>query len=178
MASYVALLRAVNVGGVKVEMAALRRALEGLGYGAVRTYVQSGNVVFEADGGEPAPHAAAIEELLGREFGVRGRVLVLTAERLAAIAAADPFTGADEKLRHVTFLFDPVEEVVWTTLRLPAADGEQAAFSGKAIYLYLPHGYGRSKLNNAYFERVLAATATTRNRRTVAALVELAGAPV
>jgi len=60
VASYVALLRAVNVGGVKVEMAALRRALEGLGYGAVRTYVQSGNVVFEADGGEPAPHAAAI----------------------------------------------------------------------------------------------------------------------
>jgi uncharacterized protein (DUF1697 family) len=96
---------------------------------------------------------------------------------MAEIAAANPFleTGADERSLHATFLFAPVLEADFATLTLPAQGNEQAGLdaSGRVVYLYLPHGYGRSKLSNAYFERALKTPATTRNWRTVVALTEL-----
>jgi uncharacterized protein (DUF1697 family) len=185
MAVFVALLRAVNVGGAKVEMAALRRGLAGLGFEGVQTYVQSGNVVFGAARDEPREHADAIEDLITREFGLDAKVLVLTVAQMAGVAAANPFrgTGADQKALHVTFLFAPADEAAFAALKLPAQDGEQAALagaqaalSGQAVYLHLPHGYGRTKLSNAYFERALRTPATTRNWRTVTTLVELSSA--
>ena len=121
--SYVALLRAVNVGGAKVPMADLRALLEGLGLTHVRTYLQSGNAVFDAgDGSEPAAVlATAIEVRIERDLGPRVGVLVLPGETMADIAAANPFLaesddedgaeggarGVDEKILHATLLFGP-----------------------------------------------------------------------
>ena len=175
MATYVALLRAVNVAGRKVGMAELREGMAQSGLHGVRTYVQSGNVVFEAESGEPGEHAAAIERLIAHDFGLESRVLVLTSQGLAQIAAANPFlaTGADERSLHATFLFTPVAQTDFEVLRPPAQDGEEAALVGPVVYLHLPHGYGRSKLGNAYFERALRTPATTRNWRTVIALTGL-----
>jgi len=176
MTTFVALLRAVNVSGQKkISMAELRRALGGLGLTGVETYLQSGNVVFDAQGDDPAEHAAAIHGLIEREFGHDVRVLVLTAAELAQVATGNPFLadGADEKYLHVTFLDVPMPEAAFGGLDLPAQPGERAARAGSVIYLYLPHGYGRTKLNNAYFERALGTPATTRNWRTVLALVEM-----
>jgi uncharacterized protein (DUF1697 family) len=176
MAIFVALLRAVNVGGRSVGMADLRQGLEGLGYGRVRTYVQSGNIVFEAEDADPREHAAAIEGVIARDFGLESKVLVLTASEMSAIAAANPLItpGADEKRLHVTFLFAPADAAAFAALPLPARDGEQASLLGRVVYLHLPHGYGRSKLNNAYFERAFKTPATTRNWRTVTTLAGLA----
>lgn len=176
MTTFVALLRAVNVSGQnKIPMAELRRALGGLGLTGVETYMQSGNVVFDAQGDDPAEHAAAIHGLIEREFGHDVRVLVLTAAELAQVAAGNPFLAdrADEKFLHATFLDVPVPEAAFAGLDLPAQEGERAERAGAVIYLYLPHGYGRTKLNNAYFERALGTPATTRNWRTVLALVEV-----
>lgn len=183
MTAFVALLRAVNVSAQnRIPMAELRRVLGGMGPTGVETYVQSGNVVFDARGDDPAAQAAAIHGLIEREFGHDVRVLVLTAAQLAQVAAANPFlaTDADEKLLHATFLERPVAEAAFGGLSLPAQPGEQAvlaagdaAFAGRVVYLHLPHGYGRTKLNNAYFERALGTPATTRNWRTVLALVAL-----
>jgi uncharacterized protein (DUF1697 family) len=174
----VALLRAVNVGGRTVSMAQLRPGLEKIGLYRVRTYVQSGNVVFETEGGDPLDLAATIEGLIAREFGLETKVLVLTSARLTEIVAANPFleTGADGKHLHATFLFAPVSETDFLTLRLPAKGGEQAGLdpSGTVVYLHLPYGYGRSKLGNAYFERALSTPATTRNWRTVLTLADMA----
>jgi uncharacterized protein (DUF1697 family) len=129
MTTYVALLRAVNVGGhASLAMAGLRDSLTGLGYANARTYLQSGNAVFDA-----ASEAA----------------------------------------------YSAVYEAAFSKLTLPAAEGERAAFVGTpalatpVVYMYLPHGYGRTKLNNLYFERSLGAAATTRSWRTVRALVDL-----
>jgi len=193
---FVALLRAVNVGGKnRIPMAELRDSLEAAGYAGVRTYVQSGNVVFgpAAGGtaGEPAEHAAALHDLIEREFGCDVGVLVFTAEKLAQLAAANPFLAGGraaggetaspgQKSLHVTFLERPVEQASFGGLSLPAEPGEAAVLvagesdlAGRGIYLQLPHGYGRTRLNNAYFERALKTAATTRNWRTVLALVDM-----
>ncbi len=197
METFVALLRGVNVGGRTLPMADLRRCLEGLGFANVRTYLQSGNAVFDADA-SATEIAARIGVRIERDLGMRVGVLVLTAGDLAAIAGANSFVGeagVDEQYLHATLLFTEAGEAdfgeastaayseVWRStfdkLDLPAVEGEQARFTGApplatpVVYLSLPHGYGRSKLTNAYFERTLGATATTRNWRTIRALTEL-----
>lgn len=203
MSRFVALLRAVNVGGVQLPMAELRRVMSDLGFRRVDTYVQSGNVLFAADGGETPEraqaHAQAIELRIERDLGPRVGALVLTADELARVVAGNPFAAeadAEEKELHVTFLF-PVENdfgetdeaaageafaAAFAALELPAAEGERAAFGGApvprpVVYLCLPNGYGRTKLNNAFFERRLGTAATTRNWRTVTALAAMAAEP-
>ena len=199
--SFIALLRAVNVGGTKLPMADLRALLEGLGLANVRTYLQSGNAVFDAgDNTEPASAlATAIEMRIERDLGPRVGVLVLPGESIADVAAANPFLdgGSDTGILHATFLFGPhgeadfgeasdaaycaVYKAAFSKLALPADEGEEAAFVGApplaapVIYLKLPHGYGRTKLNNGWFERKLGTAATTRNWRTVQALAAMAG---
>jgi uncharacterized protein (DUF1697 family) len=175
MTTFVALLRAVNVSGQnKVPMAELRATMAAADYGDVQTYLQSGNVVFEAPGDDATLQAAAVRDLIEQAFGLDVRVLVLTATELARVAAAAPFS-ADEKSLHATFLEEPVPEAAFGGLALPARPGEQAkiAAGGRVIYLHLPHGYGRTKLNNGYFEHHLGTAATTRNWRTVLALAEM-----
>lgn len=202
MTTYIALLRAVNVGGhAPLPMAELRHSLEGLGLRNVRTYLQSGNAVFDADEAPPLEHAAAIEVRVERDIGPRVGVRVLSAEEMARVAAANPFAdgaGVDEKWLHVTFVFSAASEgdfgpateeafgavykAAFDKLTMPAAEGERAALVGSptlptpVVYLRLPHGYGRTKLNNGYFERSLGAAATTRNWRTVRALEEMSTA--
>ncbi len=206
MTVYVALLRAVNVGGRTLPMAGVRRSLESLGLRCVRTYRQSGNVVFEADDAlthedavtAAARLAAAIEVRIERDLGPRVAVLVLPGHEVAAVLAANPFLsepGGDEGSLHATFLitaaaeddfgeataaaFSAVYEAAFLGLQLPAAEGERAVFVGSpplatpVVYLRLPHGHGRSKLTNAFFERKLGTGATTRNWRTVMALAAL-----
>mgnify|MGYP001072336537 CR=1 FL=1 len=196
---YVALLRAVNVGGVKLQMAELRVLLEGLGLRNVRTYLQSGNAVFDAaDGEPPSALATAIALRIQRDIGPRIGVLVLTGDAMNDIVTANPFLaegGSDEGL-HVTFLFgvedsgdfgeaseaaySAVYEAAFRRLELPAREGEAAMLVGApplaapVVYLKLPHGYGTSKLTNGWFERKLGAAATTRNWRTVTALAGMA----
>ena len=174
--TFVALLRAVNVSGRnRVPMAELRARLEAAGFAGVQTYVQSGNVVFKAASDDPAEHAATIRGLIEREFGGDVGVQVLTATELAQVAAANPFavSGSDEKALHVTFLEGPAPVAAFGGLDLPAQPGERAELGGRVVYLYLPHGYGRTKLNNAYLERALKTSATTRNWRTVLTLAQM-----
>jgi uncharacterized protein (DUF1697 family) len=203
---FVALLRAVNVGGTKLPMADLRALLEGLGLANVRTYLQSGNAVFDGRDDEPAQAiATAIEVRIERDLGPRVGVLVLPGESMADVAAANPFLGGadgatavapDEGILHATFLFgsggdadfgeaseaaySAVYEAAFRRLEVPVEEGEEAAFVGApplaapVVYLKLPHGYGRTTLNNGWFERKLGTAATTRNWRTVLALSELA----
>ena len=105
-----ALLRGVNVGGHRrLAMADLAAAVEGLGHRDVVTYLQSGNVVF-TPGSRAAPGsvAARIEEALAAGPGLDARVFVRTASELASVLAANPFTDADPRTLHVTFLGDDV----------------------------------------------------------------------
>lgn len=177
-ATYVALLRGINVSGKNpIAMAELRASCAALGLSEVRTYLQSGNVVFGAERGDARRLADALHGRIEKDFGHDVAVLVVSAQQLERVASGNPLrpaASADGRLFHCTFLFAPVPQARFHELRLPARDGERAVLAGQTVYLHCPHGYGTSKLNNAYFERALGVQATTRNWRSVLALRELA----
>ena len=182
MTTYLALLRGINVSGKNMlKMPALKGCLEALGCEEVRTYLQSGNAVFGAKRETPAKLSARIEAALKKDHGVDAPVLVLAEKDLEAIADGNPLLpksgGYEETHFHATFLFDPVTEARFKELKLPAAEGEQAVWMKGAILLHCPHGYGRTKLNNNWFERALKVRATTRNWRSVLALREMCRTP-
>ena len=174
MTSYVALLRGINVSGRNaIRMSALRDSIARLGFRDVRTYLQSGNIVFRTDSTDTATLAAAIKTQIVQDFGHEVPVLVLSTEDLALIANSNPLgpkSGGEETLFHCTFLFQPVAPDIFQALKLPTHDGERAVLVERAVFLHCPHGYGKTKLNNSYFERTLGVPATTRNWRTVLAL--------
>ena len=177
MTTYVALLRGINVSGKNsIRMPDLQSSFSGLGLEGVRTYLQSGNVVFRAGQSDVVTLAAAIEARITQDFGHVVPVLVMSAKDLDLVANSNPLwpkRGGEEKLFHCTFLFQPVSQNSFQTLKLPAAVGERAVLVGSAVLLHCPYGYGKTKLNNSFFERALGVPATTRNWRTVLALQEL-----
>ena len=177
MNTYLALLRGINVSGKNpVPMAKLKETFVGLGFSEVQTYLQSGNVVFQSKKTNSAKLTAEIEAAISRDFGHQVPVLVLTAEQLEATASHNPLwpkSGGEETHFHATFLFDSVSKASFDAVKLPAAEGERAVLAKGVVLLHCPHGYGRTKLNNAWFERALKVRATTRNWRTVLALQEL-----
>lgn len=174
MAIYIALLRGINVSGRHpIRMVELQNCFTALGFADVQTYLQSGNVVFRSGKSDESTLAIAIQHKIKQDFGHVVAVLVLTASKFAAIAKANPLwpqAGGDEKLFHCTFLFEPASAEKYLAVKLPAAEGERAVFVGNTVYLHCPHGYGKTRLNNSYFERILNVAATTRNWRTVLAL--------
>lgn len=179
MTTFAALLRGVNVSGHKpIGMADLRTSCEAAGLNHVRTYLQSGNVVFSASQSDPRKLAEALRARIARDFGHDVEVLVLSAKDLNRAAKSHPLwpgSQGDGALFHATFLYEPVSADQFRKLSLPARSGEQAALVGQVVYLHCPHGYGRTKLNNGYLEKVLGVPATTRNWRTVLALQDLCG---
>jgi uncharacterized protein (DUF1697 family) len=180
MTTFVALLRGINVSGQKrIRMADLQKSCEAMRLADVRTYLQSGNVVFRASQADPRKLAAALRARIAEDFGHDVEVLALPAVDLNRVATSNPLwprSGGDETLFHATFLFKPVSTDRVRSLTLPAQSGEQATLVGQVVFLHCPHGYGRTRLNNAYFEKALGVPATTRNWRTVLALQDLCGA--
>jgi uncharacterized protein (DUF1697 family) len=177
MTSYLALLRGINVSGKNsIPMLALRDSVSRLGFRDVQTYLQSGNIVFRADLIDEAALAVSIKARIALDFGHEVPVLVLSSGDLSRIANSNllwPKTGGEESLFHCTFLFEPVSADIFQALKLPATAGERAVLVGRTVLLHCPHGYGKTKLNNNFFERALGVAATTRNWRTVLALQAL-----
>jgi len=178
--AYVAMLRAVNVAGRSVLMKDLRPLFEALPAEDVSTYVQSGNVVFRSAIGAAASVARAAEQQLRSRLGIETVVFVRTSHDLAQVVAQNPFLGGgrDEATLHVTFLAAPPDSDRVANLTVAAGDtgSDEVRVVGRHAYVSCPNGYGRSKLNNAFLERKLGVAATTRNWRTVTALLEMARA--
>jgi uncharacterized protein (DUF1697 family) len=176
MITHIALLRAVNVGGNMLKMDHLRELLADLGLKDVKTYLQSGNVLFSAKGA-PAKLSARIEERVNEVTRLPVSVIVRTPDELRRIIAANPFAGeaaAAPKTVHVTFLADAAPKAAAAAIgKLRAGEDRWHVASGE-IYLCCPGGYGRTKLNNMALERVLGLRATTRNWSTVTALHAMA----
>jgi uncharacterized protein (DUF1697 family) len=178
---YVALLRGINLGARnKVSMQDLRALFADLGAEDVATYVQSGNVVFRSADSPDSPGKLtdAIEKQIHRDLSLDVTVLVRTQRQLAKLVAANPFADdvSDPTKLHVTFLADKPDPARVRMLDPTLAEPDEFSVIGQEVYLHCPNGYGRSKLSNAYFEKLLDVRATTRNWRTVTKLAELAGA--
>jgi uncharacterized protein (DUF1697 family) len=177
MPTYVAMLRGINVGpGKIVKMERLRASFEALGFGGVRTYVQSGNVIFESEQKSPTESSNKIEEKIQHTFGFRVPVLVKTSKEMAQIVSDNPLVkekGIDHSKLHVTFLSDAPPKTAVKVLEPLATGREQFRILNREIYLYCPDGYGNTKLSNNAIEKKLSVVATTRNWRTVNTLVEM-----
>jgi len=166
MASFIALLRAVNVGGSgKLPMSDIKALCEATGFTAVRTFIASGNVVFESDAPE-AEVKANLEKTLRAYADKAVGVLVRTSSELAQILAHNPFPQAAPNKTVVIFLDRPTPADALDNL--PGRRNEEVRPGHRELYVYYPEGMGRSKF------RVPAATqGTARNMNTVAKLVEM-----
>lgn len=171
---YAALVRGINVGGnSQVPMAQLVAMFEALDCAAVSTYVNSGNVVFDAPATIARKVPAAISAAIATQHGFAPAIVLRTAAELAAVARATPFPGDVGKLLHVAFLAGAPNRKKLPALEAACAAGEQLALRGKNLYLYLPGGAGRSRLSAPAIENKLGTIATMRNWNTVLKLVEL-----
>lgn len=166
MPAYVALLRAVNVGGRSLAMADLRTLCERAGLTDVRTYIRSGNVVFKTRLGE-AKVKTTLEAALREHLGAPVDVMVRSARELAATLANNPFADQPGNRVVAVFLDAPAPKRALDALVAP--DGERAVLSGREIYIHFPNGQGRSKL-----KLPAAKAGTARNMNTVAKLASLA----
>jgi uncharacterized protein (DUF1697 family) len=170
---WVALLRAVNLGARnKVPMAELRTLLADAGYGSVRTYIASGNVLLDGPRSRSAV-AGELERLIADAFKVDTTAVMRTPKELAAVVAGHPF-GADTSHSHVVFLADEPESKLADEFGAADHSPDRALLAGKDVYLQYPSGVQGSRLSAARLERMLGRPGTHRNWRTVAALAELA----
>jgi uncharacterized protein (DUF1697 family) len=165
----VGLVRAVNVAGRKLSMPDLRRLTELSGGRDVETYLQSGNVVFRG----PKKVGAALESALRDELGLDARILLRTAAEMQTVVAGKPY-GDDGTRVSVAFLDAPAPQDAVAKIDPEGYGEDRFVVRGREIYLHTPGGYGRTKLNNAFWERKLDRAATTRNWNSVTALAALA----
>lgn len=180
MTVFIALLKAVNVGGRgAVRMADLRDICAGLGFGDAETLLQSGNIVFSGEG-----TAAALASRLGKavasDLGVRTTVIVRTAAELDKAIAANPFPDvakADPAYLHVGFLADTAKAGAAGRLAAVKVAREKLVLKDRALFIHYPDGAGRSKVTTAVVEKALGGVAVTaRNWNTVTKLQALAAA--
>lgn len=175
----VGLLRGINVGRAKrVAMADLRALVAELGYGDVRTLLNSGNVVYSAPGVAPDEAAARIEAAIRARLGITSRVTVLTAAEIAAAVAGNPLGGvADNPSRlFVAVLRDPADRAKLEPLAERDWGREVLALGERVAYLWCPDGSMGSQLPEAV-ARALGDAVTTRNWATLTKLHALVGAP-
>ncbi|HEY3239871.1 MAG TPA: DUF1697 domain-containing protein [Acidimicrobiia bacterium] len=180
LTSYVALLRGINLGAKnKVPMPALRSVVESLGHEDVRTYIQSGNVLFRSRSRGVPTIAAALEKSITEEFGFRVAVVVRSQPELRQVTTSNPFlvAGADPSALHVVLLGSSPTKASVGALDPDRSPPDEFAVRHAEVYLHCPNGFGRSKLSLDYFERTLGAPGTIRNWKTVTKLLELMASP-
>lgn len=174
---YVALLRGVNVGGRNVlPMRALAAIFQRAGASDVRTYIQSGNVVFSAPVSKADEITARVRTAMESEFDLRSPVVLRSREEFAQAIRSVPFASSDSSDAasiHVGFLErEPSADAV-RALDPERSPGDSFEVVGREVYLWTPRGIARTKLTNHYFDRTLNTVSTMRNWRTVTKLAEL-----
>lgn len=176
MTAYVALLRAVNVGGRnRLPMAELRIALSEQGFASVATVLQSGNVLLDSPESERTVSATVHAAIVGA-FGLDVATLVRSQRELAEIADSNPFEdgdGIDPARLHVAFLREVPEAAKVAALDPDRSADDAFVVSGREVYLHYPHGSGNARLTLTYLERTLGTEGTARNWRTVQRLAAL-----
>ncbi|MFH0882382.1 MAG: DUF1697 domain-containing protein [bacterium] len=174
---HLALLRGINVGGKnKLPMAELTEMFTAAGCSEVRTYIQSGNIVFRSPGSLAERIPERITEAILDRFNMQIPVITRTADELREITRNNPFlqAGADQQALHVVFLRSRPDAAKVASLDPHRSSPDRYAVRGREIYLHCPNGFARTKLTNDYFDRTLSTTSTVRNWRTVLKLLEMA----
>ncbi len=180
MPVFVALLRGINLGPHRrMKMETLRSICESLGFEGVRTYVQSGNVVFRSKQAEPASVASRLRKAIGEAVGFEPEVFLRTAADLKLVIDRNPFALREDvspdKLL-VTFLERQPEPGAVSKVSQMRIRPEEFAMVGRELYVFYPDGMGRSKFPAAAISQLLKDAGTARNWNTVLKLFEIATA--
>lgn len=178
MRTYISILRGINVSGQKmIKMADLKKLYAELGFMEIQSYIQSGNVIFQYEPSEPHELEQKITAGIRTAYSFEVPVMVLEIEELQSVLANNPYIAdpsKDDNFMHVTFLSALPDTVALTKLNEIHYPGEEFLVLDRAIYLYCPNGYGRTKFNNSFFEKKLKLAATTRNWKTAKELLIIA----
>ena len=178
MDTYISILRGINVSGQKkILMADLKALYEHLKFRDVKTYIQSGNVIFKSNENLPdTVFARRIEDEIFKKYTFQVSVIIRTEDEMRKIIAENPFLkekSKDRQKMHVTFLSEvPLKENVESIESINFLP-DRFIIHEKEIYLYVPNGYGETKISNNFFEKKLKVKATTRNWKTVNKLVAM-----
>jgi uncharacterized protein (DUF1697 family) len=185
MTTYISILRGINVGGAKkILMSDLKLLYEDLGFEKVTNYIQSGNVIFQAvDHITDKQAAEKIKQAIFQKYAFDVTILVRTADEMLTTRRINPFLENKEintektygrASLHVTFLAEMPQPEYLTSIKRFDCPPDQFVIIGKDIFIYCPNGYGKTRINNDFFESKLKVSASTRNWRTVCTLVEIA----
>ena len=176
---HVALLRGINVGGKnRLPMRDLAAIFSDLGCEDVRTYIQSGNVVYRAEPALARRVPDLVARVVAKGWGFDAPVVTRTAGELHAAAKHNPFvvrSGIDPRALHVAFLAVRPSAARVAGLDPDRSPGDEFVVRGGEIYLCLPNGVARTRLTNQYFDSKLATVSTLRNWTTVLTLCEWTG---
>lgn len=178
MKTYISILRGINIGGHKmIKMEILRQLYVSLGFEDVRSYIQSGNVIFRTLETEAQILEKTISEKIILTFGFEVRVLVLTADELRNALENNPFITnqlKDPKKMHLTFLSAIPKKTYLDSVSRSDYAPDEFWHSGRIIYVHCPTGYGNTKLTTNFFENKLKLAATSRNLKTATELLAIA----
>ena len=173
---YAAFLRGINVGGKnKIKMEILREACAALGFENVKTYINSGNIVFETAKADDTKIADRIEKAIEQEFGLKIKTMVRTRAEIEGIVENNPFDGQfeNDKDLHVFFLDEELPEEKRDLLLSNNSETEMFAVRGREIYCLLRVSVPDSLMGKDYIGKKLKVSATARNWRTVNKILEL-----
>lgn len=174
--TWVALLRGLNVGAHnRLKMSDLVAVFAAAGCSEVSTYIQSGNVVFDANAALARKVPLLVERALKEDFDVRSPVVLRSAAELQSVLKKNPFLTKAEKpeLLHVVFLAEEPTPGQVSQLEATRVAPDEFIVKGREVYLHTPNGLGKSKITNAWLDSKLKTVSTARNWRTVNALVEM-----
>jgi len=174
MISYIALLRGINVGGhKKILMADLKLLFEKLNFKNVRTYIQSGNVIFQSNEEKIQDIENTIKGQILIQYGFEVSVLVKTHSEIEYILNNCPFIE-DVKVKSYFIILDsiPDKKLVESTLELKSPN-EEFHIINSCVYIYYSGGYGKAKCGTNFFEKKLKVSATARNYNTIRKLVSM-----
>ncbi|WP_299338866.1 DUF1697 domain-containing protein [uncultured Psychroserpens sp.] len=174
MNTYIVLLRGINVGGhKKVPMAELRELLTKTGFESVKTYIQSGNVIFQSSELNNATIEQKVKGAIASQFGFEVPVMARTRDELEVIFNACPFSEVKKENSYFIILSTiPEPELVDEVMQIEY-DNEEFIIINDGLYLYASVGYGNSKFNMNMFEKKLNVKATSRNFKTMVKLLSL-----
>jgi len=177
MKKLIALLRGINVSGQKkIKMADLKLLFEEMSFQNVQTYIQSGNVIFSSKEKSNKKLETKISSGIKRKYGFDVRVIILSAKEIEYTLKNNPFIKKKKEADrlYVTFLSNAPSKENIQRLNSTDYSPEEYIIDGKFVYLFLPNGAGKAKINNNLFENKLKVSGTTRNWKTVKAFSELA----
>jgi uncharacterized protein (DUF1697 family) len=141
----------------------------------IRTYIQSGNVLFESQSKDLDLDGmrAELELRMAKQLGFEIKVILRSLDQIRSVVKKNPFKNKNENFLHVTFLQKKPGKYSDEEMRKAVTGSEDCRILGSEVYLFCPHGYGQTQLDNSFFERKLGVSSTTRNWRTVNAFLSV-----